>query len=552
MARPSATVTLDGNAIAWNYLQVSRGASGQVRVRIGLADMADVPAEDSLVSVAMGRLVSGSPAEFQLVTDGRVTNVGWTRELGGDLLEFLVDGIDGRFDWAPGTDEEYQAPTLSGLMQSVYVDRLGFQSVPPTLPDFQFEAATFPPSQSYHAVMSALVSAFAPVVFVDAELGAIVFYDTHRRLPAGLPARALGVGDFVRKQRTRKKGEIVNAVRVLLYTYDRLTHGARRFDEIEERDPDDTAPDGYANSKTWRRIRRYYDDREHPAVVTDTKVVGVRTLQYGDDGAPVSGLVTRLQLDETGFESLDLGEVTEKYALVALPSGGEQFMQVEESEKRRLYVDNPRTRTSDLVAEYERIEGLVLLDENVPLGVATRAGVVGEDAEQTVEWLPISQKKITYLRSGSGQVATTTEMIDFLSTPVTADVQTTQSYVGELGVSAARDTRTIEITDDESIAKWGRRPERSFDGRVFGETLAREIVDDHILAPSGDVAYEDTIYLVRYDPSYRPGQLLYVTDPDGSYYYLVLDCTDTDSRSDRDPRRWTASTELTAVRVEVA
>lgn len=465
----------------------------------------------SLLTVKLGRFTSAGARLWTLADDARVVGIAPVHAFGGSSLEIEVDTSDGRFAWAPATTETWGSTPLSALLRYVFVDQLGFAAVVTNVPDYAVREARFEPTATWVESLSHLFGFFEPLVFLDHHADVVAVLDARRPIPAGLPARTADLSTIRRLQRSVRVGEIVNSVKMTWSSTGLGTGAVPSYTEREIEDPADETPDGFAKSRTWRRVREY-EDPEDPSKVSRTVVVGTRTRDYGDDGAPINEVETTITYrDDASLRDVEHQVVS--YTLVTVPSGSEDYLKcrVERLHRNWKEEDDGAWR---VVSEYGSVEGLVLDNLNLPLDEASRSGVVLEDAGQPVSWAAIERSHTYFSPLGEGRLEKVTTIWDLLHNG--RRVQRAEVATSSSTVRPQASTSEKIIEDAASITTYGRRKQRTLDVTPYGPVLGEEIIRAHVLGRRGGESAAMEIELLGFDPSVMPGEIWRVTTREGA------------------------------------
>lgn len=545
--RCQGILTLDGTALPWVTLEVAQAATGAT-VSVVPRDVVDLTATER-ATVTMGLVTDDGYSPWAIVTDAPVREISSTISGSGDATQFSIDGADNRFKIAPPSEHTYKATEILELAATVY-GLAGFGLVWSNVPSFVVEEAKLTPGSSYHATMSSFLGAFEPLYFLDASSGALAILDARRPLPGGLPARELGPGDFVRRSVSRSQGDPVNAVDVVYYV-DALPKPLGFFVEREVEVDGAETPDGYAKAKSWDVVHEWHEELDHPERVTRTQVVGRKVRQFSatERGAIDSESETRTEYYAGTGETVELRKTVKKWSRVRLPAGGTELVQISEEQQSRVCVPGT-TGKLKIVEEYTKEEGFVLLPDRVPLGEASRSGIVELEARQSILWEKIKHSHTTYRVVGPGQLERLTTTWDDLHGGI--ETQNAPTDAGDADVTTERPTATFLMVDAASLgAGDGLRPRVRFDARPYGLEGGKEIVREHIFARNRVPTVTDQIELVDFDASCHVGELWKVRDRAGAEYYYVATAV-RQRLSVANPKSPEATTSLTALRLQVS
>lgn len=517
-------VQLDGEDFdGYTEIEVESGGP-EVTARLVPIDPYWAPEIGAEISIWMGARTTDGDSLWPLVEKGKV--VGSRRVTAAeDTLEITIDATDFRFRRAVPEIVTSQGDLVRELLAWIYVDQLGFAGVVTNLPEFRVERFEAGPEQSWHDAAKSVVGAFEPLFFVEPVTDVLWILDTRRPLPPGWPARELGVRDVLTVTADRAPVDVVNWVRIEYLGYYTAPAGRTYQVLVERSRPGDQTPDGQYRSRTRERVRQTWEvvPGEPDRMIREVRI-GTKVENFDAENNRLSTVETEYTWVGGTGDALPESQSTTKWGVITLETDRQEFMKVRH--ETRDFTWSPAldsTGRRELLAEYGRVEGLVLDRDRIPLDEANREGLTGRDGGQLPVWRLIEHEYVSISEIRENLVEGITIKIDDLN-PDRGAVITQEPRVtaGTTSYTPEQPVLTYDHQDTEaSIARWGLRPRRVFDAKPYGLDLGIEIVEQHVFASPERRVETASIRFLLPDASVFRGQLWLWQDRGGNTRYWI-------------------------------
>jgi hypothetical protein len=411
--------------------------------------------------------------------------------------------------------------TLYDLMNYVYVDKLGFDSIITNIENFRLNSATFGLSQTFHSVVASEIGVFEPKYSENNNVLWII--DPQGEMPPEMPVRSLPTRGYLEFVRDKQQGRKINCVILELVETTVIGSGDPTIKSkltITEA--------GTFGSVGWQRnsVTEIWNEYPDGRVVPLRKETVVSALADG-----LTRTVSReVQEDHYKYNfQLKTGytKTLSLYCILPGDSAKMRLVNTEENQIEWLALASPGIFSKN--SETTTITGLVLeitTDEGAVRTSVYQANKVGEipvDPSDDLEVVtrPISTRIDLFSDTGRDQIEVRRQRINYLNDDAPPDQNDTANHTGTIKVRASglqSRTRRVVLLGPNPTPR--RSPYTLRAGNVpydVARSLAQRILDRQGQGPQSV-----NIKLSGLDLALTRGTLRWVVDRRTEKSYLVF------------------------------